>query len=165
MGGTNGGRPSKFSLEIQEAVCKTLQYGVDVETACRREGISQATYYRWRKQGEEGTEPFASFLAATEQAMSTVEMKVTAQILRASQTQWQAGAWWLRFRKTGGKQQVELTGPNGQPITGTLSPETAEQIRQHILYGSRAELPENTRPGQEEAASAPDGTEDPDPEA
>lgn len=131
------GRRLLLTPEVQDAICKTLQFGVDVPTACAREGISQATYYSWRKQGEQGQEPFASFLAATEKAMAELEAKVTVQILKQSQANWQAGAWWLRFRKTGGKQQVELTGPGGGPLTGTLSPEAAEVIREKILYGDK----------------------------
>jgi hypothetical protein len=126
--------------ELQEAICRHLMYGVEVPVACGIEGISKSTYYGWRKRGENGEEPYASFLVATEQAMDKLEKAVTGTIIQqASKGNWQAGAWWLRFRKNGGRQQLELTGPGGSPLgAGTLTPEAAEEIRRKILFGERA---------------------------
>jgi hypothetical protein len=131
-------RPSKLTPEVQANVCKTLAAGVDVETACRREGIGARTYYDWLEKGRAGTEPYASFVAATDQAMAEVETAVTYQILKATKQSWQAGAWWVKFRRTNGSQRIELTGKDGAALTtGTLTPEGAELIRQKILYGDR----------------------------
>jgi hypothetical protein len=133
------GRHTKLTPEVTEAVCRTLMAGVDIETACRREGISDGSYYGWRRRGIAGEEPYASFLEATDRAMANVEVAVTSYILRDAKQDWKAGAWWLRFRKTQGKQVVELTGKDGAPITvGQLSPDAADEIRQKILYGETA---------------------------
>ena len=131
--------PPKYTPDLQERICKNLQYGIDIQIACSIEGIGRRTYYDWRKRGESGEEPYASFLAATEAAMDKVETAVTGKIIQtALQGNWQAAAWWLRFRKTGGKQQVELTGANGQPI-GILSEAAAAEIRRKVLYGDKAD--------------------------
>lgn len=114
---------------------RALSYGIDVGTACAVEGISRPVYYHWRKRGETGEEPYASFLIATEQAMARTETRVTGSVVKAAvDGNWQAGMAWLRFRKTGGKTQVELSGPEGKPI-GYLSAEAAEEIRRKVLYG------------------------------
>lgn len=135
---------------LQEEICKTLSCGIDVETACLREGISRSTYYGWRKRGEAGEEPFASFLEATDAAMAEVEKEVTHLIVRAAKVQWQAGAWWLRFRKSGGKQQVELTGPGGAPLAmQQLTREQADEIRRKIIFGEGDEPAEGEAGGEE----------------
>jgi hypothetical protein len=135
-------RPTKLTPEMQAEICKTLGAGVDIETACLREGVGRSTYYDWKKRADEGEEPFATFVVECERVMATVETAVTVTILKAAKVNWQAGAWWLRFKKTGGKQQVELSGPGGRAI-GVLSEAAADEIRHRILYGDLkpAELP------------------------
>lgn len=131
------GRPSKLTAELQDSICKTLGAGVDIETAAAREGIGRSTVYDWMKWGREGTEPYASFVEAVEIALATVETQVTYQILKASKSSWQAGAWWVKWKHNRGAQKVELTGPGGTPINGQLTPEAADLIRQKILFGDR----------------------------
>ena len=145
------GRPSKLTPELQEAICKTLQAGVDVETACLRDGISRESYFEWRKRGREGEEPYAGFLAATTKAHAEVEAGLTYQILKASKTHWQAAAWAIKWRATKGVQRVEVTGQDGAPISGTLTSEAVDQIRKKILYGESDAA---------EAAAAPSRAED-----
>lgn len=146
---------AKLNAELQQKVCDALRFGVPLEVACGHAGIGRRTFFEWRARGEKGEEPYAAFLAATEMAQDSVEAYVTANILAKAKTNWQAGAWWLRFRKTGGKQQIELTGKDGQPLSGTLTSEAAELIRQKILYGDKApaQLP------QEAAVEVPEPTE------
>lgn len=131
----SAGRPCKITLELTEAVCKTLQAGVDVETACKREGVSSRTYERWRAAGNRGEEPYATFMEAVEQAMARLEVNVTAQVIKATSSNWQAAAWWIKHRRSGGVQRIELTGKDGAPISGQLTAEGADAIRQSILYG------------------------------
>lgn len=140
---------------MQESICKTLGAGVDVETAALREGINRATVYNWLKWGREGTEPYASFVEATDMALANVETQVTYQILKASKQSWQAAAWWVKWQKTRGSQRIELTGKDGAPLSsGQLTPEAAELIRQKILFGDREPPPkkvEARETAQEEA--------------
>ena len=46
-------RPSKLTPELQEELCSLLTDWVPIETACDALGISDATYYAWRKRGRE----------------------------------------------------------------------------------------------------------------
>lgn len=149
MGGGMG-RRTALTPELQVEICDMLQWGVDVQTACARVGINRATYHEWIKRGKAGDEPYADFVDATDIALASCQVDVTRNIIRASKTRWQAGAWWIKWRHTQGVQRVELTGKDGAPVTGTLTPESADLIRQRILYGDRAppkRLPESTTPG------------------
>jgi hypothetical protein len=125
---------AKLTPDTQERVCRALQAGIDVRTACSIEGIGKTTYYDWRKRGEAGEEPYASFLEATERAMDRIEAAMSATIVKAAmEGHWPAAAWWLRFRRTGGITKVELSGPGGKPVA--LSKEAAAEIREKILFG------------------------------
>lgn len=139
------GRPTKLNPEVQENICKTLQAGVDVETACRREGIGARTYYDWLRRGRDGEEPYASFVMATDKAMAEVEAAITYQIIKASKQHWQAGAWWVKFRHTRGAQRIELTGADGAPLNHALSDQAVDQIRRRILYGDQSETSQGAR--------------------
>jgi hypothetical protein len=155
LGTKKAGRPLKLTPQLQEAICKTLQAGVDVETACLREGVSRDAYFSWRRRGRDGEQPFADFLAATDKALADVETGVTYQILKASKTHWQAGAWWVKWRATRGAQRIEISGKDGAPISGALTHEAVDQIRKKILYGDNAA-------NDAENAAAPSGGDDAD---
>lgn len=43
-------KKSRFSEEQIVTALKQVELGVAVEEVCRKYGISQQTYYRWRKQ-------------------------------------------------------------------------------------------------------------------
>jgi len=47
------GRPSKLTADLQDELCGLLVDWVPVETACDALGISDSTYYAWRKRGHE----------------------------------------------------------------------------------------------------------------
>ncbi len=106
-------------------------------TACARAGIGRSTFNEWIRRGRAGEQPYEEFLHATDVAQAQCEADVSRNIIRASKQRWQAGAWWIKWRHTHGVQRVELTGRDGAPVTGTLTPESAELIRQRILFGDR----------------------------
>ena len=43
-------RTSKFTPEQMVAICRQGESGVPVVEVCRQHGISEQTYYRWKKQ-------------------------------------------------------------------------------------------------------------------
>ena len=43
-------RRSRFSVEQIVAVLKQVELGMAVADACRKMGISEQTFYRWKKQ-------------------------------------------------------------------------------------------------------------------
>jgi hypothetical protein len=150
------GRQTKCTPDLQERVCKALSFGVEVEVACALEGISRDSFYDWRARGRNGEEPYAGFLEATEQALLRVDLALHGTVLSEAvgnrqanrAPNWQAAAWYLKFRKTGGSQKVELTGKDGAPLQGALTQESADLIRQKILFGDTKKKPEPTGEGE-----------------
>lgn len=113
-------RKRKLNPAIQLEICKSIAAGIDVESACVREGVSKSTYYDWLKRGEAGESPFDEFLEAIDQAMAEVTRRVTYHVVKAAESDWKAGAWWLERRRGSvygpPKQRLEQSGPDGGPI-------------------------------------------------
>ena len=123
-----GGRPTKLTPDIQQAIIDCLSMGNFVETACAVAGIHKDTFYHWMKLAEGAPKGMhAKFRDAVQQAMAQAEHDAVSMITAAGTTQWQALAWrlermypdrWgLRTRvdaKVDSKN--EHTGPNGGPI-------------------------------------------------
>jgi hypothetical protein len=74
------GRPSKLTPELIEAIVATVSKGIAPEVAAQAEGISQATYYSWRKQGQEGAEPYATFWNAVTRAIAVSEVSLVEKV-------------------------------------------------------------------------------------
>ncbi len=145
--------PYKLTPECTTRVCKSLRMGIALERALEVEGISRATFYEWRRLGREGREPYATFLQQTEDAFLNVELALNGTILEEAlgkkkpsgevikKPNWKAAAWMIRWRQQGGRQQVELTGKDGEPlqagVTAALTPEAADAIRRKILFGEK----------------------------
>jgi hypothetical protein len=55
------GRRLKWSSELQHELCRYLEDGIPVHTACGLVGINPDTYHAWVKRGESGEELFAEF--------------------------------------------------------------------------------------------------------
>jgi hypothetical protein len=145
-------RPCKLTEELMVSLCKTLSIGVDVNTACLREGISRATYYVWRQrglggEGHEPEEPYAQFVEAVDKAIANAEARMLANVVKAADSDWRAAAWFLERRNRevyGSTQKVELSGTDGgaiktQTTHRVLTPGDADEIRRKILFGENEE--------------------------
>lgn len=80
-----GGRPSKFSLDIQKRIAEALAAGNTREASARYGGIHPATFFDWMNKGEAGEEPFVEFSEAIKKAESDAEVAAVAAIKRAGQ--------------------------------------------------------------------------------
>lgn len=142
-------KPLKLTPALQAAICKLIRVGVHPRTACAAEGIHRATYYEWRKRGEEGEEPFAAFLDATNCALAAVHGELEQGLVIASRADWRAGAWLLSKRARdvyGDRHAVQVEGAEVRHSFRPLSPEVAEEIRRKILYGEHEPRPPRVSP-------------------
>jgi hypothetical protein len=87
------GRPSTFDQTRAERIVWLVRHGVDMTKAAHDEGIARSTLYRWL---DDPRPEFVAFRAAIDQAAAEIEAAVTANIVRASRTDWRAGLAWLR---------------------------------------------------------------------
>lgn len=81
-------RPTKYTLETIEEVCKWIRAGNSKEDAAVLAGISGATLFDWQNK-------HAEFLEAVKEAEVHCKAARIARILKASETTWQAAAWFL----------------------------------------------------------------------
>lgn len=75
------GRPTKYTPELQEALCDALRQGMTVEEACKSVGIQPSSYYGWTHHYPEFLE--AVTRARIERAVAWVDRAVE-ETLRAT---------------------------------------------------------------------------------
>jgi hypothetical protein len=76
-------RPLKLDEELQAAICKLIERGNIVATACQANGVSQGKYYEWRQRGARGEEPFATFREQVDRAFAKAETDIVEEIRQA----------------------------------------------------------------------------------
>ena len=92
------GHPLKLTPAVQETICKAIRMGNYLVTAARAAGVSIDSLQRWRRLGEEGREPFASFLASVEQAETECETRLVQIMYDAAPQDYRAARDMLRMR-------------------------------------------------------------------
>lgn len=112
-----GGRPTVYTLELGQRVCRAVQLGVPIGVACAIEGIGRQTLYDWRARGKDGREPYAAFLRELERSLADLEHHITRSLVLHTALDWRAAAWWLERRKPklySLKQTIKLERPAGE---------------------------------------------------
>ena len=123
------GRPTKLTEARHRKIVADIRAGNFAQIAAVASGITEQTYYNWLNRGaadlaSEEAADHASIYAKFFEAVKRAEAEAEVKQLRAMQTddKWQRRAWWLerRFPKRWGqKQSLELSGPDGGPLTVT----------------------------------------------
>jgi hypothetical protein len=70
------GRPTKLTEELTAQVVETIKRSNHPETAALACGISRASYYDWKRKGENGEEPYASFWTEVTRAIAASEVQL-----------------------------------------------------------------------------------------
>lgn len=114
-------RPTKISKKIVDTLAKYIRAGAHLDTAAARAGISKQTLHTWLKAAArgDGTPLQNDLLEAVDLALADFEHGAVLGIMKASTTQWQAGAWLLERKfpdRYGMRNRTEITGANGGPI-------------------------------------------------
>lgn len=118
------GRPSIYSEDLDARVCQLIKAGIDELDAFGVEGVSRTTFFRWKKDAQQGVEPYASLWERVEQAAAQRNTTLTLWAMRAAK----AGNIDAIFKQLRAhrpdlyhdRQRVELSGPNGGPITAGI---------------------------------------------
>ena len=108
---------SKLTQELCDVICENLRRGNYLTTSCRASGISTSTYYSWKKKGEKGEEPYATFLRKTDEAEAEGEMACLEVIYNSAieNGNWLSGAWILERKypnRYGKRERVDLQTDN-----------------------------------------------------
>jgi hypothetical protein len=121
-----GQPPDSYKLcdALREEVCRLIRLGNSREDSARLAGINRDTMRVWRDRGaEESHGPYHDF----NQAVELAEIEWKAKALQRLQTDKDAKWTWLilksryprEFRE---KTEVELAGPDGDPISMSIKP-------------------------------------------
>jgi transposase len=142
---SKGGRPSKLTPELQDAICKYLKADNYFSTTCWAVGITPVTGYAWLKKGEkEKAGKYRDFYEAVMRAEAEAEILDIACIKQGA-LNWQSKAWIRerRSRERWGRQQVEVIGPNGAPVKTDIVvhvvSENARSLTNQIIKGAGTE--------------------------
>ena len=129
-------RPHKLDEDKIARVVEALRAGNYMETAAAYAGISKSILYKWLADGREVRQKVAKggiasdleskqleLLDSVEKARAEAEVRNVHLIQQAAQGgTWQAAAWFLERShpgKWGRREKVEMSGPDGGPITLT----------------------------------------------
>lgn len=123
---------AKFSPELQDQLIGLLTIGNYRNTACALVGINLNTLAEWIAEGRADPEgKYGGLPEAIEKAEAGIEGVLLNRIYKASEKQWQAGAWILerKFPKRWARRdKTEVTGPSGGPLPVVASVEVREAL-------------------------------------
>lgn len=85
------GRPTKYSKQMTENLCKWIREGNTYKNACALECIHYDTFNEWHNQ-------FPEFSVAIERSEALCKADCLACIQKAEIKDWKAAAWWLERR-------------------------------------------------------------------
>jgi hypothetical protein len=75
-----GGRPTKLTPELVDAVVASIGKGSYPDVAAQAEGIAVSTYYDWMRKGRAGIEPYAGFCSAIARACAASEIDLLDRV-------------------------------------------------------------------------------------
>ena len=104
------GRPTKYTEQTVAKLLEALRNGNTRRASCAVADISQDSLALWLRT-------YPEFAEAVEKAEGKAEASMVNVIKNASDTTWQAAAWWLeRKHKAEWSSRVEQTGADGSPV-------------------------------------------------
>ena len=105
-------RPTKCTPETTAKVCEALRLGCSWDAAGAHAGVERRTISDWRKRGEDGEEPFATFLHEATRARDAAEVRMAAIVMKhAQEGNVGAAQWWLERRRPeswGRRERIEV---------------------------------------------------------
>ena len=107
---------TKLTKELCDEICSYIEMGNYISRCCEAVGISNSTYRNWKKKGEKGIEPYASFLKRVQKVEAKAEMVHTGIIHDVAEGgNWLASAWLLERKypnRFGKREQMALQTDN-----------------------------------------------------
>lgn len=98
-------RPSKRTPEVEAAILAALEIGNTRTDSAMAAGVHPSTLERWTRR-------YAGFRSDVERAEAKARMRMVGIIAVASQTTWQAAAWYLERRNPaewGRRERLEVS--------------------------------------------------------
>ncbi|MCE9584219.1 MAG: transposase [Planctomycetes bacterium] len=150
-----GGRPSKFTPEVQERILKALAVGMPMELTAQSAGVSYATFRRWLKRGESQRKgELREFAVKVQEARAQALLRWLAIVDKAAfGGNWKAAVWKAEhaYPEFFRRPQIDPSAP-GQIILGQPGA-FEEMLRQ--LRAKRQEHAVDAEPSEEAGDPAP----------
>lgn len=111
----------KLNKTLTKKMCKYIEEGNYISTACKLCGIERHTHYDWIKYGKKGIKPFKDYYLAIEEAKAKAEASMVDVITSSALEDGNVGAsqWWLarmypdRWAK---REKIDAKVDNSQKI-------------------------------------------------
>jgi hypothetical protein len=152
--------PKRMTLEHPKVkrLLEALRHGDFIDDACAYSGISEDTFYRWQREGNElqtRLDKDADLTPEEEQIRKMSETIKEAELLgqhaalaviqrAANSGTWQAAAWFLERRNKKWSNRTEITGPDGGPIQTVTVDDLDEKLR-NLIDASKADSGDTER--------------------
>jgi hypothetical protein len=113
-----GARDKREDKTTVSTLVKALRAGNTKKDACSIASISEQTFYRWLREGEnasEGSLPW-QFCESIKKAIAEARARNVVIIQKHAANNWTAAAWWLERsdpESWGKRDRVEMTGADG----------------------------------------------------
>jgi transposase-like protein len=135
---TRRGRATLLSAQLQREICALLSQGHTVSAVCGAVGISESSFYQWKRD-------ISQFSEATTRAIGQSKIALVDKLRQSAD--WRAQAFLLerRWPAEFGKTQPRVTQPTPPPVSasGTLNYQaTGETLRTMLVTGQAAGNPE-----------------------
>lgn len=106
------GRRSLLTKETTDRFCEAVRLGMTYKLASQYAGISDMTFYSWKRKADAGSAKHVKFLKTVKTAESHGAAKCLAVIERAAEEgSWQAAAWILERRHKYIRETVAVEAP------------------------------------------------------
>ena len=118
---SNGGRPTSLTPQVEKKILAAIEKGNYITIACKYAGISNETFYNWKKRAEKKEEPFFGFFNKVEVAEAKAEIsaieKLRAIMNSGDVKSASAIQSFLKMRyKERWSDRLELAGDQDKPI-------------------------------------------------
>lgn len=92
------GRPTSLTPEVEARILRALRAGATHAIAAKIGGVTPQCLNAWLRRGEDGEEPFASFLSAAERAEGDAGLDAFESLQTAGKADWRAALSFLGRR-------------------------------------------------------------------
>lgn len=141
---------TKRTPERVDAIANALRAGNTRRAAAAYGEIDRATFYRWLDED-------ATFRDMVEKAEADAEVRFVTRIATASESSWQAAAFWLERRRREEWQKSDTLELKGDPAAPLLVQTEGEDARRTLaetiaILAEVGVIPSGTRPGTAEGS-------------
>lgn len=119
--GKVGAKDKRLCTETMSILIRALRAGNTKKDSCNLASISEQTFYRWLREGEDA--PIESqayqFCESVKKSVSEARNRNVVIIQKHAANNWQAAAWYLERSDPehwGKRDKVEMTGKDGEAM-------------------------------------------------